>query len=302
MQDVAGKTAFITGGANGVGFGMATVFAEAGMKVVIADIRGQDLELALARLHAHAGSVHAIRLDVTDRAAMAAAADEAERVFGKLHLLCNNAGINVFGDLDQASFDDYDWIFGVNLFGVINGIVTFLPKLKAHGEPAHIVNTASMASIVSGPGAGVYTAAKFAVRGLSECLWYALAPQGIGVSVLCPGLVDSKIHDSESLRPTRYSHSGYHADPEFAARLEQVQHLGMAPREVAEKTLRGIRNNELYIFPHADHREEVRELFDEILGAFPDETPDPERFAFERVRQSLKAEVRARGIEVLKNR
>ena len=201
MNELKGKTAFITGGANGIGLGMAEVFGEQGMNVVIADIRGDHLERATRDLSRDGRSVHPIQLDVRDRAAMAAAADETEKVFGRVHLVCNNAGINLFKPMDECTYNDWDWVMGVNLGGVINGVVEFVARLKAHGEGGHIVNTASMASIISGPGAGIYTAAKFGVRGLSECLHYSLAPFGIGVSVLCPGLVRSMIYDSNSVRP-----------------------------------------------------------------------------------------------------
>ena len=293
MRDVTDKIAFITGAASGVGYGMARAFLEAGMRLVLADIRSDALDAAAKKLQGKEADVHCIPLDVTDRAAMAAAADEAERYFGKVHILCNNAGINVFGPVDQASFDDWDWIMDVNLNSVFNGIRCFLPKIKAHGEGGHIVNTASMASIVSGPGAGIYTAAKCAVRGLSECLWYNLAPQGIGVSVVCPGLVNSNIHHSEELRPSSRADSGYAKDPEFAKRLEAIQSLGMDPVVVGRKVLRGILNDDLYILTHPEHKDEVIRDFAEIVAAFPEEPPEPDRLAFEKIRQKMKYDIKA---------
>ena len=134
MKIVEGKTAFITGGASGVGFGMAQVFAEAGMKVVIADIRQDHLDEAMAHFKATNAAVHPIKLDVTDRAAFARAADETEEVFGKVHLVCNNAGINLFNDMAEASYEDWDWVLGVNLGGVVNGVHTFVDRIKMHGE------------------------------------------------------------------------------------------------------------------------------------------------------------------------
>ena len=295
MQDVNGKVAFITGGANGIGFGMAQAFTAAGMKVVIADIRRDHLDRALEQLRKEGRAVHGIQIDVTDRKAMAAAADECERVFGKVHVLCNNAGINWFGPMEEATYEDWDWIMGVNLNGVINGLVTFIPRLKAHGEGGHIVNTASMASFVSGPGAGIYTGAKFAVRGISECLWYHLAPQGIGVSILCPGLVKSYIYQSEQIRPAQFAHTGQAPSEEFTRRLAEVHQMGMEPLEIGAKVLRGIRRADLYILSHPDHKEEVQQIFDEIMTAFPDETPEPRRMAFEDFRRQQKAEARKKG-------
>jgi len=153
MRDVAGKTAFITGGGSGVGFGMAKAFTAAGMNVVIADLRQDHLDEAMRGLSS--AQAHPIRVDVTDRAAMAAAADETERVFGKVHVLCNNAGINLFNDIGEASYDDWDWILGVNLGGVVNGIQSFVPRIKAHGEGGHVVNTASMAAFIASARAGI---------------------------------------------------------------------------------------------------------------------------------------------------
>jgi NAD(P)-dependent dehydrogenase (short-subunit alcohol dehydrogenase family) len=263
MQDVAGKVAFITGGASGVGFGMAKVFLEAGMKVVIADIRQDHLDAAMGLLP----GAHPIRLDVTDRAAMASAAAETERVFGKVHVVCNNAGINLFTDIGTATYSDWDWIMGVNFGGVVNGVQAFVPRIKAHGEGGHVINTASMASFIVGPGAGIYTTSKFAVRGLSEALRWSLAPHGIGVSVLCPGLVKSTIYESERIRPAHLA--GSKMDPAFVARLEQVHKLGMEPEEVGRKVLRG-----------------MLAIFDAALASLPEETPPAERLAFEESRRA----------------
>lgn len=302
VRELKGKVAFITGGASGVGLGIAKVFSGAGIKIVIADIRQDHLDGAMAHFRDGKRAVHAIRLDVTDRDAMARAADECERVFGKVHILCNNAGINSFGPMDEASYDDWDWIMGVNLNGVINGLVTFIPRIKAHGEGGHIVNTASMASFVTGPGAGIYTASKFAVRGLSECLWYNLAPLNIGVSVLCPGLVDSNIYESEKIRPKHLGRHGYPVNERFMKSLEQVHRLGMDPVEVGEKVLRGIERGDLYILTHPDHRQELKEIFEEILAALPDEEPEPRRMAFEDSRRKQAAELRAKGKAVLQGK
>ncbi len=189
MEEIAGKTAFVTGGASGIGLGMAEAFLAAGMNVVIADLRPDHVESALQRLDRSGARthVHAIELDVTDREAFARAADEAETVFGNVHVLCNNAGMGILGPVTLARYDDWDWGLGVLLGGVVNGIQTFLPRLIAHGEGGHIVNTASMAGVVPIPGAAIYITAKAAVIGLSEALRSELAGEGIGVSAFCPG-------------------------------------------------------------------------------------------------------------------
>lgn len=292
MKDVNGKTAFITGGASGVGFGMAHAFLNAGMNVAIADIRGDNLDAAKKELQEISDGVHAIQVDITDRDAMAAAADATEERFGKVHMLCNNAGINVFGPVEQANYDDWDWIMDVNLNSVFTGIKCFLPKIQSHDEGGHIVNTASMASIVSGPGAGIYTAAKFAVRGLTECLWYSLVPQGIGVSLVCPGLVNSNINNSEEIRPDTRADSGYAPDKEWIERLASIQKLGMDPLEIGAKILRGILNDDLYIMTHPDHKDEVSRDCEEIISAFPDEPVDPGRLEVEMGRRKMKYDIK----------
>jgi NAD(P)-dependent dehydrogenase (short-subunit alcohol dehydrogenase family) len=292
MQNLKGKTAFITGGASGVGYGMAHAFLKAGMNVVIADIRVRQLETAIQSLKTIGDNIHAIQVDITDRDAMARAADETEARFGKVHMLCNNAGINVFGPIEDANYDDWDWVMDVNLNSVFNGIKSFLPKIKAHGEGGHIVNTASMACIASGPGAGIYTAAKFGVRGLTESLWYGLVPQGIAVSLICPGLVNSNINLSEEIRPQTRADSGYAENKEFAERLAEVQKMGMDPIEIGEKILRGIVNDDLYILTHPDHKEEVIRDFEELIAAFPDEPGDPRRLEFEKFRQKTKYDIK----------
>jgi NAD(P)-dependent dehydrogenase (short-subunit alcohol dehydrogenase family) len=297
MKDVAGKVAFITGGGSGLGFGMAQAFCASGMKVVIADIRQDHLEQSMEHF-ARSGtrkSVHPIRVDVSDRKAMAEAADETERVFGRVHVVCNNAGINLFNDIAAATYEDWDWVLGVNLGGVVNGVHTFIPRIVKHGEGGHIVNTASMASFISGPNAGIYTCAKFAVRGLSEALRFSLTPLGINVSVVCPGLVDSAIYESDKIRPAHLASTSGPADPEFMLRLADLHHrAGMPPLEAGEKVLRGMRRNDFYIFTHPEFKEELREIFDEALAALPDEEPPRERLAFEDRRRALKAEARAR--------
>jgi NAD(P)-dependent dehydrogenase (short-subunit alcohol dehydrogenase family) len=286
VREVEGKVAFITGGGSGVGLGMARAFVGAGMRVAIADIREDHLEQATAELGADVLAVH---LDITDRDAFARAADETERALGNVHVLCNNAGINLFNDIADATYQDWDWVLGVNLGGVVNGVVTFVPRIKAHGEGGHVVNTASMAAFIAGPGAGIYTTAKFAVHGLSDALRWSLLPHGIGVSMVCPGLVKSKIYESDKIRPAELSTNVTPADEEFMRILPGLHEAGMEPDEIGEKVLRAIRENRFYVFTHPDHRDELREIFDETIAAFPDEVVPPDRLAVEEGRRTGKA-------------
>ena len=183
--------------------------------------------------------------------------------------------------MSEATYQDWDWVLGVNLGGVVNGVVTFVPRIKAHGQGGHVVNTASMAAFVAGPGAGIYTTAKFAVHGLSDALRWSLLPHGIGVSMVCPGLVKSKIYESDLIRPRELSTDVTPADEEFMRILPGLHEAGMDPEEIGEKVLRAIQRNEFYVFTHPDHREELRGIFAEILAAFPDEPVPAERLAVE---------------------
>lgn len=290
MKDLNGKVAFITGGGSGIGLGIATCAAEAGMKVVIADVRADHLEQGLAKLRAAGADAHGMLVDVADAAAVENAAKETIKLFGKVHLVCNNAGISFFGPMDVATMDDWRWVMGVNVDGVINGIQAFMPRLKAHGEGGHIVNTASMAGLLVGPGMGLYSASKFAVVGLTTSLRYDLAPHGIGVSVLCPGFVRSNIHEAVKSRPKNLAATGYPVTEADMKRLEGVLSVGMDPVEVGAHVIAGVRENRQYIFPHAEFRDELRAVADEILAALPDDEPEPARMAAEDWRRQRKAD------------
>jgi NAD(P)-dependent dehydrogenase (short-subunit alcohol dehydrogenase family) len=281
MQNVEGKVAFITGGASGAGFGMAQAFSKSGMKVVMADIRQDSLDRAMAHFGKNP-DIHPIRLDVTDREAFAAAADETEKLFGKVHVVCNNAGINLFVPIEECTYNDWDWVVGVNFFGVVNGVHTFVPRIRRHGEGGHIVNTASMAAFLPSAAAGIYTATKFGVRGLSEALRLSLYKYNIGVSVFCPGLINSAIYESERSRPERLASPENTAkNQQFMDRLPEIHKAGMEPSEVGEKVLAGIRRNSMYIFSHPEFKDELREIFDEALRSLPDEPAPASRVAFE---------------------
>jgi len=275
MKDVADKTAFVTGGASGIGLGMAKVFAWAGMNVVAADVR-EDHIAAAHDVIANEGlsdRVRFLRLDVTDREAFAAASDEAEAMFGKLHVLCNNAGIGLLKPITKASEADWDWAIDVNLNSMFNGVKALLPKIRAHGEGGHIVNTASMAGVLQYSQAGVYVTTKFAVVGFSEALRAELAPEGIGVSAFCPGGVRTNIREYEKTRPERYAAEAEAPNappPGFSFSDEQraqLASLTASPGEAAELVLQGIRDNALYIFTAPEFRAGVEERFEAIRRA-----------------------------------
>jgi NAD(P)-dependent dehydrogenase (short-subunit alcohol dehydrogenase family) len=268
-MDFAGKTALITGGVSGIGFGIARALAGAGMNLILTyRNEGHRAEAEAWFSENHLPVPRFVELDATDRARWKDIAAES----GKVHVLVNNAGVSVFGPTDEASHDDYDWIMGVNFGGTVNGLVAMLPGMKAHGEGGHVVNVASMAAFCAGPQAGIYTASKFAVRGLTESLRYNLSPYNIGVSLMCPGLTRTNAWDSALKRPDAFAESGF-APPD----RNELEHfgkafdLGMDPLEVGEKTLAGMRANKGLILTHPDHREDFEEIAAELLAALPDE-------------------------------
>jgi NAD(P)-dependent dehydrogenase (short-subunit alcohol dehydrogenase family) len=286
-MDFVGKVAFITGGVSGIGFGIARAFSNAGMRLALS-YRNDDYRAAAERWFVEQGRQVPlfVKLDVTDRVRFTEAADEVEAHFGKVHVLVNNAGVSVFGPTDEASYADFDWIMGVNFGGVVNGQVSFIPKLKKHSEGGHIVNVASMAAFCAGPQAGIYTASKFAVRGMTECLRYNLAPYGIGVSLVCPGLTKSNAWDSALKRPAEFGDSGF--APADRAELEQFGtafELGMDPLELGERVLAGIRENRGLILTHPDHAEDIEDIYRDTMAALPT-GPIPEgRAEIERLRR-----------------
>jgi NAD(P)-dependent dehydrogenase (short-subunit alcohol dehydrogenase family) len=188
MRELAGKTAFVTGGASGIGFALGRAFAQAGMNVMLADIETDVLSAAVETLHEIGTAVRGVTCDVADPASVERAAQASYDAFGNVHVVCNNAGVAGGGGIDHISLDTWRWVLDVNLMGVVHGIRTFLPHIRAHGEGGHIVNTASMAGMNSGLGFSPYSASKFAVVNISEGLALQLKPLGIGVTVLCPGL------------------------------------------------------------------------------------------------------------------
>jgi len=276
MGDVRGKTAFITGGADGIGLGIARALVRAGANVVIADIREDALARAKADLAADA-QVETVQLDVTDRAAFVRAADAAEARFGKIHMLIGNAGVGVLGPVLDARFDDWDWGLGVNLGGVINGLVTILPRIRAHGEGGQIVTTSSQSALIPINGSAIYTAAKAAVLGLSEAIRGELATVNIGVSAFMPGPVQSNIGHSSQLRPEAFRENSGYRQHEAAMEQRPVSPLWMSADEVGERVLAGIRANDLYILTHPEFADGMRTRFDAILASMPDERINQER-------------------------
>jgi NAD(P)-dependent dehydrogenase (short-subunit alcohol dehydrogenase family) len=293
-----GQVAFITGGVTGIGLGVAQVFSDAGLRLALS-YRNEDHRAQTAAWFASKGREAPlfIKLDVTDRAAFAAAAEEVEAHFGAVHVLVNNAGVSVFGPTDEASYADYDWIMGVNFGGVVNGLVSFLPKLKAATGRRHVVNVASMAAFLPGPQAGIYTASKFAVRGLTDSLRYNLAPHGIGCSLCCPALTRTNAWDSALKRPEAFADSGFAVVER--SELEQFGtafEAGMDPYEVGTKILRGMEQGDGLILTHPEFADDFREIYEKSLAALPQEEAPPARLEIERLRRAAMAAAEAGSV------
>ncbi len=267
MKDFAGKILFITGGASGAGLGQAKVFSEAGCRVVIADIRQDHLDEAMAYFREKKAEVHAIKLDITDRKAYAAAADEVEKVYGgPPQLLFNTAGVNTFGPAEASTFEDFEWVIGVNLFGVINGLVTFVPRMIQAGKGGYIVSTSSMAGFGGGPTVAPYAAAKAAVNSLMESYYLSLKPYGIGVSCLCPGGINSKIHEATFNRPGHLKSTGYLVNERTIEFEGKFNARGIDPVELAHILKRGIENEVLYIVPAPDPEAMLRDHVERVVN------------------------------------
>lgn len=277
MTEVSGKVAFVTGGGSGVGLGQARVFADAGCKVAIADIREDHLARAMDCFESVDVEVMPVELDITDRDAYAKVADSVEARLGPVQLLFNTAGVSIFGPLQDATREDWEWNLNVNLWGMINGIQTFLPRMLERGDDCHIVNTASMSAFVSLARTGIYCTTKMAVRGLTECLAMDLAETNVQVSLLCPGAVNTNIHESVLSRPKHLANTGYYgADPQVFAALKRVIEIGMEPETLARYVLEGIKTNELYILPFPEFRETLEEIHERVMGSLANPEDDPE--------------------------
>ena len=263
MEELEGRTAFVTGAASGIGRGLADRFAAEGMRVFLADIEEGALATAVDEIAATGAEVRGEICDVSNKASVQAAAEQAFDEFGSVHVVCNNAGISTFGPLADTTAGDWDWTIGVNLMGVVHGIQTFVPHMLAHGEGGHIVNTASICGLMPLPGCGVYTATKYAVVGLSEVLKLELGDKGIGVSVLCPAFVNTRLHES-----TRNLPKGSDATQPVPDFVKVALGGGSAPAEMAGLVVEGIRQNQLHILPHPDSRPPIEARMNSVIAAF----------------------------------
>jgi NAD(P)-dependent dehydrogenase (short-subunit alcohol dehydrogenase family) len=270
-MDFQGRVAVVTGGASGIGRSLAHAFAKRGARIVLADIEKPALDTVAGELERAGSEVLALRTDVADSRQVAQLAEAAYEAFGEVHVLCNNAGIAVGGRMKDLSLEEWDWVLRVNLYGVIHGIHAFLPHMLASGEPCHIVNTASLAGLMSFAGLAPYSATKYAVVAISEALAMECAGTNVGVSVLCPGWVKTRIHESD-----RLAGPGIPARPETEERQQMRELLqgliggGTNPDEIAQRVLEGIEQRALYIFPNPGNLfEAVRARFDAVLAAGP---------------------------------
>ena len=258
MQALENKVAVVTGGGSGIGEGIARAAAAAGMRVAVADI---DLDSAQAVADSIGEQAMACSVDVSDLASVEALRDAVLERFGAVHLVCNNAGVWIGALMQQADIRDWQFLINVNLYGVIHGVKTFLPLLVEQGE-GHIVNTASMGGLISGPPEGLYTTTKFAVVGLSEALLMEVAEKGVGVSVLCPGLVDTRLTtQSFAVRPAELDSGIDHQQP------APDTASGISPLAVGERVIDAVRDGEFYVITHDDYRDVIAMRHQGILDA-----------------------------------
>jgi NAD(P)-dependent dehydrogenase (short-subunit alcohol dehydrogenase family) len=280
MQTFEGKVAVVTGGASGLGLAMASRFADAGMNIVIGDIEAEPLAMAEAAIAAKGVKVLPLRTDVAKAEELEALAESAYKQFGAVHVLCNNAGVGGSqGPMWELSQADWEWTIDVDLWSVVHGVRSFVPRMIESGEEAHIVNTASIAGMVSGAVGGPYTVATFGVVALSEQLHFELgrAEHNIGVSVLCPGFVNTGIYDSGRNRQAEYGDAGVTpaAPSPIRAALEERRQTMMQPADIGELVIEAIRDRELYIIPAGSDalEQSMRTRFENIVER---RTPDLE--------------------------
>jgi NAD(P)-dependent dehydrogenase (short-subunit alcohol dehydrogenase family) len=268
MLEFEGKVAFVTGGASGIGFALARALGRAKMRVMLADIDVDGLNSAVAEFEREGIDARCVECDVTDRASVQRAATETLAAFHKVHVVCSNAGVVAGGPMELISPGDWDWVIGTSAMGFVHVIQAFLPHLKSQREGGHIVATSAMGGMVCTAGNGPHHASKFALVALAETLAEELKGTSIGVSVLCTAFVRTRNADSARNRPQRFGSRTVTA-PAAAAQLAALIRSGEEPDEVAEKVLRAIRENELYIFTSSDYRSVSEARFQRILNAFP---------------------------------
>jgi len=247
VKELSGRVAVVTGAASGIGRAVAELFARERANVVLADIDQRALAETVQAIRARSGEALGVPTDVTDLGSVQALAEAAFKAFGAVHVLCNNAGVALWGGLETATHRDWQWVLGVNLWGVIHGVEAFVPRMIASKQPGHIVNTASMAGLIASRGLGIYNTSKYAVVGLSETLAKDLRPYDIGVSVLCPMGVSTQIRNSDRNRPSALANDA-------PSTSEPVELIGrtLAPTVVAEMVLAAIRANRLYVITHEE--------------------------------------------------
>jgi NAD(P)-dependent dehydrogenase (short-subunit alcohol dehydrogenase family) len=267
MQDLAGKVAVVTGGGHGIGSGICHCLAAAGMHVAVADIDQPAAESVAASLRDHAAKSIAVRVDVSDRNSVEQLAETAQRELGGIHVVCNNAGVLVGGPMAEMTDADWQWLWSVNLMGIVHGSQVFAPILVEQGD-GHIVNTASVGGFLAYPLMAIYCATKFAVIGYSDALRMELAPKGIGVSILCPGKVRTNLAEADRLRPIGLGRAGG-SSKVLSGGIED----GMDPQRVGDCVVRGIRENAAYVFTHPEFRERLQAHFGHILEAFGSKEP-----------------------------
>jgi NADP-dependent 3-hydroxy acid dehydrogenase YdfG len=266
-----GRTAVVTGAASGIGNAMATAFAARGMRVVLADVEQGALDEATSTLTASGATVVGVQVDVSNAASVDALAQRVADEFGPVHLLCNNAGVTVLGNVWEHTADDWSWVIGVNLFGVANGIRAFVPAMIDHGDEAHVVNTASTVGLATYAGNALYTASKHAVVAVSEVLWRDLRDAGsrVGASVLCPGRVPTRLGEAPRNRPA--SLPAMHDDRARRDEIESGVPRGRPAREVGELVADAVAAGTFYIFTDDSIFDAVRERADRILTGRPPE-------------------------------
>lgn len=274
MKNLSGRTAVITGGASGIGYAMAESFAGAGMKLALADKDADLLDQAVATLTGAGAEVIGLKLDVTDRAAMLAAAAAVQATFGAVHVLCNNAGIGAAALLEDTTPAEWDASVGINLNAIYNGLHAFLPGIRRHGQGGHIVNTASMAGLVPTPGMAAYSATKFAVVGLTETLHQELRPHGIGVTLVCPGFVKTRLMETSRREVGAADAPPDPSRAEITARIAGAVRGGIAASAVGAMVLRAILEDQLYCLTTAKYRDLIAGRLQALLAAL-DAAPMP---------------------------